>query len=170
MRSFTIAAVLLAGVAAGADEGKKDSSEAAVAAVRAALDKADDAFNRGDAKALVALCDKTFFFAGSTVSARYSGLDDARASIEQMFANGPVGKMTREATTVHVADDGNAAWYIADYTMVPRVSPGMLPVHRKLRESGVLVKRGAQWKLAMVSQSQVQLDPPKAPPPATPAK
>ena len=55
-------------------------------------------------------------------------------------------------------EDGNSAWYIADYTFIPKVPPGALPVHRKMRESGVLVRHGKEWKFAMTHMSVLQPD------------
>jgi ketosteroid isomerase-like protein len=162
--------MLLALPAVAAEDDKSKHGGPAETAVRATLDKADDAFNKGDAKALTALFDKAFFFGGQYMTGRFDA-DAAKADVEKTFANGPIGRLTRGDTTVHVDETGDAAWYIAEYMMVPKVGPGMLPVHRKMRESGVLVKHGKEWKLAMVHVSQLQPDPvrPGAPPPGAPA-
>lgn len=162
MTFVTLMLLALPAVAAEDDKGEHKrggGSEAAVAAVRLTMDKADEAINRGDAKALLATFDKSFFYGGATMSGRTNDLETAKADIDKMFANGPIGRLTRGDTLIHVDDTGDAAWYIAEYLMVPKVGPGMLPVHRKLRESGVLVKRGKDWKFAMVHQSQLQPDP-----------
>ncbi|HWE29837.1 MAG TPA: hypothetical protein VHB97_17625, partial [Polyangia bacterium] len=68
------------------------------------------------------------------------------------------GHITRDGLTIKADEDGDSAWYIADYTFVPKVPPGALPVHRKMRESGMLVKRGKEWKFAMTHMSLVQPD------------
>ncbi|MCA1663558.1 MAG: nuclear transport factor 2 family protein [Myxococcales bacterium] len=155
------ALVLLAGGTAGAEAQK--AKDAAVGA-RAALDKADEAWNAHDAKALAAMLDKTFFGSGPTVSAKFDTAEAMATHLEAMAAKG--GRITRDALTIKPDEDGNSAWYIADYTFVPKVPPGALPVHRKLRESGVLVKRGKEWKIAMTHMSLVQQDEsaPLAPP------
>jgi ketosteroid isomerase-like protein len=173
MRKMTFVTLMLLALPAVAAEDEKGEhkhggGEAAVAAARLALDKADEAVNKGDAKALIAMFDKTFFYGGATISGRTPDVQTASADVEKMFANGPIGRLTRGDTTIHVDETGDAAWYIAEYLLVPKVGPGVLPVRRKLRESGVLVKRGKDWKFAMVHQSQVQLDPPKPAPPAPP--
>ena len=172
MRKLTFVTMMLAALPALAQDSDKPAKkggggEAAVAAARLALDKADEALNRGDGKAVAAMFDKGFFYGGATMSAREMTADEAKAMIEKQFAGAPIGKLTRGETTIHVDDTGDAAWYIAEYVFVPKVGPGVLPVHRKLRESGVLLKRGKEWKFAMVHQSQVQPDPPKpmTPPP-----
>jgi ketosteroid isomerase-like protein len=159
MRNVTFALVLLAAGAAGAQKGKD-----AAAAAKAALDKSDEAFNAHDAKALAAMLDKTYFGAGPTVSAKYDTPEAMSTMLEGMLAKG--GHITREAVTIKPDEDGNSAWYVADYTFVPKVPPGALPVHRKMRESGVLVKHGKEWKFAMTHMSLVQLDEgaPMAPP------
>ena len=168
MRRLTFVTVMLLAVPALAQKAGK--ADAAVAGAKAALDQADEAFNKGDAKALNALLDKSFFMGGPYVSSLTPDVETAKAQIEKMFANGPIAKMTRGETTIHADESGDAAWYVAEYTFVPKVGPGVLPVHRKIRESGVLLKHGKEWKFALVHQSHVQPDPPPpAPPkPATP--
>jgi ketosteroid isomerase-like protein len=159
MRNVTFAIVLL--VAATAAAQKK---EAAVAAAKEAIDKADAAFNAHDAKALGAMLDKSYFGAGATVSAKADSPEIAVEQLTKMLARG--GNMSRTAISIKAADDGATAWYIADYVFVPKVPPGALPVHRKMRESGVLVKRGKEWKFALTHMSMVQQDenPPVVPP------
>jgi hypothetical protein len=169
MTFVTLMLLALPAVAAEEEKGKRGGGEAAVAAARLALDKADEAFNKGDARALVALFDKGFFYGGANISGRTNDAETAKSDMEKMFANGPIGKLTRGDTLVHVDETGDAAWYIAEYMFVPKVGPGVLPVHRKLRESGVLLKHGKDWKFAMVHQSQLQPDPVKPPPAPAPA-
>jgi ketosteroid isomerase-like protein len=153
MRNVTFALVLLVGGAAGAEATKgKD----AAAAAKAAIDKADEAFNAHDAKALAAMIDKSFFGEGPTVSAKFDSAETFAKHLEEMAAKG--GRLMRDGLTVKPDEDGNSAWYIADYTFIPKVPPGALPVHRKMRESGVLVKRGKEWKFAMSHMSIVQPD------------
>jgi len=161
MRNVTFALVLLAAGSAGAEAQKsKDAAKAATAAV----DKSDEAFNAHDAKALAAMLDKTYFGEGPTVSAKFDSPEAMSTHLEGMLAKG--GRLTREGLTLKADDDGGSAWYVADYTFIPKVPPGALPVHRKLRESGVLVKRGKEWKFAMTHMSLVQPDEnaPMAPP------
>jgi hypothetical protein len=174
MRKLTFVTVMLFALPAVAQDEKPakkgGGGEAAVAAVRLQLDKADEALNKGDGKALAAMFDKSFFYAGATVSAKDATAEEAKANIEKQFPGTPIGRFTRGDTTIHVDETGDAAWYIAEYLFVPKVGPGVLPVHRKLRESGVLLKHGKEWKFAMVHQSQVQPDPMKpVPPPPAPA-
>lgn len=161
MRNVTLAVVLLAAGTAGAE---KEKVKEAAAAAKAALDKADEAFNAHDAKALVAMLDKSYFGGGSTVSAKYDSPEAMATQLEAMLAKG--GRITRDGVIFKADDDGGSAWYVADYTFVPKVPPGALPVHRRLRESGVLVRRGKEWKFAMTHLSLVQLDEaaPMAPP------
>jgi len=163
MRNVMVAAVLLVAGAAGAAEGTKGKD--AVAAATATIDKLDAAFNAGDAKAFVALIDKSYFGGGPTPSVKldYAGMVD---HVTKMIAKG--GRFIREEVTVHADDDGGAAWYIADYVFVPKVPPGALPVRRKMRESGVLVKHGKEWKLAMSHLSALQPD--EQPPAPAPTK
>ena len=151
MRNVTFALVLLAAGTAGAQKSKD-----AAAGAKAALDKSDEAFNAHDAKALAAMLDKTFFGEGPTVSAKFDSPEAMATHLEAMAAKG--GHITREALTIKPDEDGNSAWYVADYTFVPKVPPGALPVHRKMRESGVLVKHGKEWKFAMTHMSLVQPD------------
>ena len=153
MRNVTFALVLLA---AGTAAAEKSSSKDAAAGAKAALDKSDEAFNAHDAKALAAMLDKTFFGEGPTVSAKFESPESMATHLEAMAAKG--GHITREAVTIKPDEDGNSAWYVADYTFVPKVPPGALPVHRKMRESGVLVKHGKEWKFAMTHMSVVQPD------------
>ncbi len=153
MRNVTFAAVLLvAGVAFAQGTKGKD----AAAAAKAALDKADEAFNAHDAKALAAMLDKSFFGEGPTVSAKFDSPEAMATHLEGLLAKG--GRLNREGLTIKADDDGDTAWYIADYVFVPKVGPGVLPVHRKMRESGVLVKHGKEWKFAMTHMSVVQPD------------
>jgi len=153
MRNVTFAVVLMVGGVAGA-QGPK--AKDAVAGAKAALDKADEAFNAHDAKALAAMLDKSFFSEGPTVSQKYESPEAMATALEATLAKG--GRMSREAVTIKPDEDGNSAWYIADYVFVPKVPPGALPVHRKMRESGVLVKHGKEWKFAMTHMSVVQPD------------
>jgi ketosteroid isomerase-like protein len=184
MRNVMVAVALLVGTGSGAawaqpaaketavkEPAVKESAKAkgAVAAAQAVLDKVDAAFNAGDAKAMMAFFDKSYFGEGPTVSAKfdYDGMLD---HMTKMLAKG--GRVTREGLTVRADDDGGAAWYIADYIFVPKVPPGALPVRRKMRESGVLVKKGKEWKVVMTHMSLVQLDEemPVAPTTAAPMK
>jgi ketosteroid isomerase-like protein len=153
MRNVTFALVLLvAGTAAAEKEKGKD----AAAAAKAAVDKADEAFNAHDAKALAAMLDKSYFGEGPTVSSKFDSPEAMATHLEGLLAKG--GRLTREGLTIKPDEDGNSAWYIADYVFVPKVPPGALPVHRKMRESGVLVKHGKEWKFAMTHMSIVQPD------------
>ncbi len=161
MRNVTLVLVMLVAGAAGAQKG---NAKGAVAAATAVLDKADEAFNAHDAKALEAMLDKGWFGEGATVSAKFENPEAFKAHLEQMAAQG--GHMTRDGLMIKADDDGDTAWYVADYTFIPKVPPGALPVHRKMRESGVLVRHGKDWKFALWHMSQVQLDPTPPPPPA----
>ena len=169
MRNVTFAFVVLVAGVAGA-QGSKSKSAAAETAAKAAIDKADEAFNAHDAKALAAMLDKSYFGASPTMSGRYDSPEAMSAALEPMITQG--GRMTRGALTVKTDDDGDTAWYVADYTFIPKVGPGMLPMHRRMRESGVLVKRGKEWKFAMTHMSvlwpdeRAQMAPPATPTPA----
>ena len=135
-----------------------------------ALDKADEAFNKADAKALTAMLDKTYFGGGPNNSAKFDSPEAMGEHFAKILAHG--GHITRNAVTIKADDDGNSVWYIAEYVFVPKVGPGVLPVRRPMRESGVLVRRGKDWKFAMLHMSQLQPDPPAEatapPPPVTP--
>ncbi len=156
MRNVTFAVVLLVAGAAAAQGTKSKGGGAAEAAAKAAIDKADEAFNAHDAKALAAMLDKSFFGEGPTLSAKFDTEEAMAKHLEEMMAKG--GRLTREGLTVKTDEDGDTAWYIAEYVFIPKVPPGALPVHRKMRESGVLVKRGKEWKFAMTHMSVVQPD------------
>jgi ketosteroid isomerase-like protein len=153
MRNVTFALVLLAAGTAGAEAQK---SKDAAAAAKAAVDEADKAFNAHDAKALTAMLDKSYFGEGPTVSARFDSPEAMATHLEGMMAKG--GRLGRDGLTIKADDDGGTAWYIADYTFIPKVPPGALPVHRRMRESGVLVRHGKEWKFAMTHMSLVQPD------------
>jgi ketosteroid isomerase-like protein len=153
MRNVTVAVVLLV---AGAAFAQGTKGKDATAGATAAIDAADKAFNAHDAKALAAMIDKSFFGEGPTVSAKFDTAEAFDKHIEEMAAKG--GRLIRDGLTVKPDEDGNSAWYIADYTFIPKVPPGALPVHRKMRESGVLVKHGKEWKFAMTHMSVVQPD------------
>ncbi|HEY2749598.1 MAG TPA: nuclear transport factor 2 family protein [Polyangia bacterium] len=156
MRNVTCALVVLvaaAGIARG-QKGKESGKEAPAGAM-AALDRSDAAFNAHDAKALIALFDKSYFGAGATVGKKLD-YDGVVAEITTMLAKG--GRLVRDSVTMHGDEDGATAWYIADYTFVPQVPRGALPVHRKLRESGVLIKHGKEWRFAMTHLSMPQPD------------
>lgn len=161
MRNVTFALVLVVGGAAMA-QGQKGKD--AGAAAKAAIDKSDAAFNAGDAKAMIALLDKSYFGEGPTVSAKFD-YDQMVEHITKMVAKG--GHITREGLTVKADDDGGAAWFIADYIFVPKVPPGALPVRRKMRESGALTKKGREWKFVMTHMSMVQPDEDGGPTPPT---
>jgi len=154
MRNVTFAATLLVAGVAFAQGGSK--AKDATAGATAAIDAADKAFNAHDAKALAAMVDKSFFGSGPTVSAKFDSPEAFTKHIEEMAAKG--GRLVREGLTVKPDEDGNSAWYIADYTFIPKVPPGALPVHRKMRESGVLVRHGKEWKFAMTHMSVLQPD------------
>jgi ketosteroid isomerase-like protein len=163
MRNVTFAVAVL--VAAGGAARAQKSKEAPAGAM-AALDKSDAAFNAHDTKAMTALYDKSFFGAGATVGKKldYEGIV---AEIKNMLTRG--GRIVRESVTMRGDEDGDTAWYIADYTFVPQVPRGALPMRRKLRESGVLVKRGKEWKLVMTHMSMLQPDEDAPPTPTTAA-
>jgi hypothetical protein len=168
MRNMTFALVVLL---AGAAQADKDKPKDAAAAAKATLDKADEAFNKQDAKGLTAMLDKTYFGGGPTNSSKFDSPETMGVHFAEMLAHG--GHLTRNAVTIKADEDGGTAWYIAEYLFVPKVGPGVLPVRRPMRESGVLVKRGKDWKFAMLHMSQLQPDPPPAektapPPPVTP--
>jgi hypothetical protein len=167
MRKLTVLLVLVAGMA-HAEEADKKKAGGAVEKARAVVDASDKAFNDRDAAALIALLDKSYFGAGPTLSAKQDDLAAAKVDFERELARG--GKLTRESITMHPDDAGNTVWYIADYTYVPKVGPGVLPVHRKVRQSGVVVKRGKDWKIAEWHTAFPMPDPPApaAPPPAAP--
>ena len=165
MRNVTFALVL---VIAGAAAAERTRSKEAAAAAKAALDKADELFNAHDAKGIGALLDKSYFGAGPTVSSR---VDSPEAMIDRwttLLAKG--GRFIRGAVTIKADDDGGAAWYVADYTFIPKVPPGALPMRRPMRESGVLVKRGKEWKFAMTHMSMLQLDEVAPPTSAAPVQ
>ena len=153
MRNVTFALILLA---AGSAAAEKEKGKDAAAAAKAAIDKADEAFNAHDAKALGAMLDKSYFGEGPTVSAKFDSPEAMMTHLEGMLAKG--GRLIRDGLTIKPDEDGGSAWYIADYTFIPKVPPGALPVHRKMRESGVLMKRGKDWKFAMTHMSVVQPD------------
>jgi hypothetical protein len=154
MRNLTVVAILLVAGSAFAQPKAKDPA----AAAKAAIDKADELFNAHDAKALGAMIDDSFFGEGPFIGAVFNDAASFRTHIEKMLAEG--GRETREDITIRPDPDGNSAWFIADYTFVPKVPPGALPIHRKIRESGALVRRGKEWKFAMLHVSHVQPDPP----------
>ena len=166
MRNVTVVVAFL--VAAGGVAAAQKAKEAPAGAM-ATLDKSDAAFNAHDPKAMLALFDKSFFGAGATVSSKLD-YDGVVAEINMALTKG--GHITRESVTMRGDEDGSTAWYIADYTFVPKVPPGALPMRRKLRESGVLVKRGKEWRFVMTHMSMVQLDEnaPPAPTVAAPMK
>jgi hypothetical protein len=165
MRNVTFACVLLvAGVASAQGSKSKSAAEAA----KATIDKADELFNAQNTKGLAALFDKSYFGAGAAVSDKYDSPEAVTSMLEQMLTKGG-GHLNREGLTIKADDDGDTAWYIADYVFIPKVGPGMLPVHRKLRESGVLVRRGKEWKYAMTHTSVVQPDANKQMAPPTTA-
>jgi hypothetical protein len=166
MRNVTFALVLLVAAAAQAE---KDKAKDAAAAAKAALDKSDELFNAHDAKALGALLDKSYFGGGPEMSNKYDSPEAMTERMTVMLAKG--GRITRNALVIKADDDGGAAWYIAEYTFIPKVGPGVLPMRRPMRESGVLVKRGKDWKFAMTHMSLVQPDttPPAPVPPSTAA-
>jgi hypothetical protein len=166
MRIVTFALVFLV---AGAAQAEKDKAKDAAASAKAAIDKADELFNAHDAKALGAMIDKSYFGEGATLSAKYDSPEAVIEMLTAMLAKG--GRLVREGLTVKADDDGGTAWYIADYLFIPKVPPGALPVRRPMRESGVLMKRGKDWKFVMTHMSMVQADE-KAPeviPPSTAA-
>lgn len=166
MRNVTFALVLLVAAAAQAD---KDKAKDAAAAARAALDKADELFNAHDAKGLGAMLDKSYFGGGAEMSNKYDSPEAMTERMTAMLAKG--GHLTRNALVIKADDDGGSAWYIAEYVFIPKVGPGVLPVRRPMRESGVLVKRGKEWKFAMTHMSMPQPDstPPTPLPPSTAA-
>jgi Domain of unknown function (DUF4440) len=163
MRNVTFAVVLMASAVAGAQGQNPGKAKEAAVAAKATIDKIDEAFNAHDAKTIGTMLDKSFFAEGPNVSAKYDLPEAFRTHLEQMTAQG--GRITRDGMTLKTDDDGGAAWYIADYTFVPKVPPGALPVRRKMRESGVLVRRGKEWKVAMWHMSAVQPDPETPPAP-----
>jgi hypothetical protein len=165
MRNVTFALVLLVVTGgSGMAQAEKDKAKDAAAAAKAALDKADEAYNAHDAKALSAMLDKSYFGAGPDMSSKFDSPEAITERMTVVLAKG--GRMTRNAVTIKADEDGGTAWYIAEYIFIPKVGPGVLPVRRPMRESGVLVKRGKEWKFAMTHMSMVQPDP--TPPPSTP--
>lgn len=166
MRNVTFALVLAVAGTGGVAQAEKDKAKDAAIAAKAAIDKADELFNAGDVKGLGAMTDKGYFGEGPTTSAKFDSPEAMVQHLTEMLAKG--GRLTRNGLTVKADEDGGSAWYIADYVFVPKVGPGVLPVRRPMRESGVLVKRGKEWKFAMTHMSMVQPDPP--PPPPAPTK
>ena len=153
MRNVTFALVFLV---AGAAQADKDKAKDAAAAAKAAIDKADEAYNAHDAKALGAMLDKSYFGEGPSLSAKYDSPEKMVDHLTTMLAKG--GRLMRDAIVIKADDDGGTAWYIADYIFIPKVPPGALPVRRPMRESGVLIKHGKEWKFAMTHMSMVQPD------------
>jgi ketosteroid isomerase-like protein len=179
MRTVTFVMALVVAGTAWAKPGKGGGHDATAAAT-AALDKFEAAWNAHDAKAACAFLDKGFFGAGSTVSSKQPDVEAGRAQLEKDAAAG--GRITRDALTIKGDESGDTAWWIGDYTFVPKVPPGALPVRRKMRASGVLVRHAGNWTIAMMHISAVQPDVPAtsgagttgpstspAPPPVPPA-
>jgi hypothetical protein len=165
-----IAAVLLVAAAASAEEAgekaeKKKPGSPSVEKARAVVDAADKAYNEQNVNALVALLDKSYFGAGPTVGAKQDSLEAARAEFTRELTHG--GRLTRDAINLHGDDDGDTVWYIADYTYVPKVGPGVLPVRRKIRTSGVVIRRGKEWKIAEWHTTFPAPDPAVSPNPHT---
>jgi hypothetical protein len=158
MRQLMIAAAMLVATAALAEK-PAGKSEAAATAAKAVIDAADAAFNAGDVNAMAALLDKSFFGAGAYVSAQWPDPASLKTALEKVFDRGG-GRLTRDALTLHALEDGDAVWYIAEYTHVPKVPPGVMPIHRKIRESGTLLRRGREYKFVMIHTSNVAADPP----------
>jgi hypothetical protein len=172
MRKLTLVAVLVVAGAAHAAESKKDKEKEAVAAATKIVDKHDAAYQTRNTEALIALLDKSFFGAGPTMSSHVNDLEAAKKAFGDEVPK--TGRFVRNSITLHGCEAGDTVWYIADYLWSPKVGPGILAVRRTVRESGVIVKRGTEWKIAMLHSSLVEPDPtpapPATPPPAPPAK
>ena len=166
MRIVTIAGLLLVTAAGAAQAQKGTRAEAAVAAAEKAIDKMDAAYNAHDGKTLAAMLDKGYIGAGPFVGTKVEGYEASKAHLESEMAAG--GRIQRQALTVKADDDGDTAWYIADYLYIPKVPPGALPMRKPMREAGVLVRRGKEWKLAMSTEAMLQLAPRKPAPPPGP--
>ena len=169
MRTVTIAVVLLAVASASAET---PAGKDAGASAKAALAKLDEAYNAHDAKAFEAMLDPGFVMAGPYISSQPEDVDAAKADLEKQLAGGR--RMTRESTNLKTDHDGDTAWFVSESIFVPKVPPGALPVRRHMHQTGVLVRHGKDWKLALLSMSILQLDPPApvAPPgsPTAPTK
>jgi hypothetical protein len=168
MRNCIVLAVLLVApvvLAQEAGDKKKAASGggAAIEKARTVVDAADKAYNAQDVPALLALLDKSYFGAGPTVMAKQDDLAAAKIEFERELQR--AGTLKREGITLRGDEDGDTVWYIADYLYVPKVGPGVLPVRRKIRTSGIVVRRGKEWKIAMWHTQFPQQDPPIASPP-----
>lgn len=158
MRNVTIAAVILvaaAGAQAQEQAAKPEKApkaeharggHGAAAEAQKALDKMDELYNAHDAKGLIAMLDKNVVGGGPYLGSKLEDYESMKTTIEQMAAAG--GHLARQNVVFKVDEDGDTAWYVADYLMIPKVPPGALPVRRPMRESGVLVRHGREWRLA----------------------
>jgi ketosteroid isomerase-like protein len=162
MRNVTIALVLFVAAGAQAQKGSKARAGGATAEAQKAIDKMDELYNAHDAKGMVAMLDKDVIGGGPYLGSKLENYESMKTMIEQATAAG--GRIERQNVEVRAEPDGDTAWYIADYVMIPKVGPGMLPVRRPVRETGVLVRHGKEWKLASWGLAVLAQAPP---PPAT---
>jgi ketosteroid isomerase-like protein len=138
-----------------------EKTAAAIAAATAVIDKTDAAYNAKDAEAMVALLDPSFIAEGPRLSNQVEDFETHKKSLAERLPK--AGRITRDAITLRADESGDVVWYIADYTVIMPAAPGQMPMQRKLRESGVVIKRGkgakAQWKIGMWHASLPQPDP-----------
>ena len=142
MQKLAIGVVMLVAGAAQADK-----TADVIAQARAIVDKTDQAYNAGDVSTLMAQLDRGFFGAGPSQGAQDADLAAARVTFEKEAKRG--NQLVRDSITMRADESGDVVWYIAEYTIQPKTPPAGGGPPRKLRESGVVVKRATGWKIAM---------------------
>ncbi|HEY2515659.1 MAG TPA: nuclear transport factor 2 family protein [Polyangiaceae bacterium] len=142
-----------------------DEAKRAVAGV---LDELNDAAAKADEPRYFGLYTSDAVFLGTDGKERWD-LQAFRAFAHPYFAKGKAWSFTSVRRAVTIADDGQVAWFDEDLA-TPNLGPS--------RGSGVLVRRGAAWKIAQYDLAVVlpneRLDEVRAllekPPSASPSK
>ena len=130
------------GKAKGHDKGHEEEATKT-------LTQAEEAINKHDAAAFRALLDDSYLGASVGPGDVFESADAMKTHMEKIVDDG--GTLAREKLWMKTDKSGDAAWYIADYAFTPK---GAAP--HKLRASGVLVRHGKEWKLAMSVMTALQ--------------
>jgi uncharacterized protein (TIGR02246 family) len=112
--------------------------------IHAAIDKWNETANRADLEGFMALFDDSdnVILAGSDRGEVYRGRKEIRAWLAQLFKH---NRFSWDLSHSDIDANGNTAWAFVDGTMTVTEDTGTV---KKVpyRFSGVLVKRGHDWK------------------------
>jgi 7,8-dihydropterin-6-yl-methyl-4-(beta-D-ribofuranosyl)aminobenzene 5'-phosphate synthase len=140
-----------------------------LAAATAVINRGDDAFNRHDAAAMIALLDDDYVGSGVRTGSLTEGRAAAEAALTAAYAHEADVEAfaTRKSLSMHADADGDAVWFVAEYDLEHHADKGGPTAHEPRRETGVLRRRGNAYRFAMLDASAPRPGPESLPAPPT---